>query len=200
MSLEYIDGLIQYYQMTRQIGHTQLMIEGLAHYQGHALVIAHQREYADQIVRRVMAINPQAKLYPRGIGNPNSLRGCSGPLAIDNSALIKLFLDCGRYIGTLERKITELEQWKREHPINGTPLVQPRAEKPPRYIFPLDPEFHKCEKPDCDRLVKQGVLYCCHGCTLAAEGKYEIHPTGPLGHSTECNEREAQRRQTEETP
>lgn len=49
-------------------------------------------------------------------------------------------------------------------------------------------QFHKCEKPDCFRQVKAGVVYCCTPCTLAAAGKYEIDK-----HSEWCDERAAER-------
>lgn len=47
----------------------------------------------------------------------------------------------------------------------------------------------KCHNPLCDRLVKPSVAYCCEGCALAHEGRYEIHPDGILGHSEQCNQR-----------
>jgi len=46
-----------------------------------------------------------------------------------------------------------------------------------------------CKKPDCDRWVPAGILYCCHQCDIADQGKYEIHEDGdPLGHATSCIE------------
>ncbi|GAA4209201.1 hypothetical protein GCM10022252_75370 [Streptosporangium oxazolinicum] len=46
-----------------------------------------------------------------------------------------------------------------------------------------------CEKPDCDRLVRQGVKNCCTACAVAADGRYEIH-----AHSDGCDQRWEQRR------
>lgn len=54
-------------------------------------------------------------------------------------------------------------------------------------------DLHKCETPDCLRLVSPGSAHCCTACTLAAAGKYEIHESGPLGHSQWCDERAAER-------
>lgn len=54
-------------------------------------------------------------------------------------------------------------------------------------------DLHKCETPDCLRLVSAGSAHCCGACALAAAGKYEIHESGPLGHSEWCNERAAER-------
>lgn len=44
-----------------------------------------------------------------------------------------------------------------------------------------------CVNPLCDRWVPQGIMYCCGGCDKAHHGGYEIHETGPLGHSESCN-------------
>ncbi len=53
--------------------------------------------------------------------------------------------------------------------------------------------LHKCATPDCLRLVSAASAHCCTACTLAAEGRYEIHESGPLGHSRWCDERAAER-------
>lgn len=54
-------------------------------------------------------------------------------------------------------------------------------------------DLHKCAKPDCFRLVSASSLHCCGACALAAEGRYEIHESGPLGHSRWCGQRAAER-------
>jgi len=48
--------------------------------------------------------------------------------------------------------------------------------------------LHKCDKPDCFRQVKIGVAYCCHPCSTATAGRYEIHE-----HSDGCEQRHEQR-------
>lgn len=48
-----------------------------------------------------------------------------------------------------------------------------------------------CRNPLCDR--RTTALYCCGSCATAHEGKYEIHESGPLGHSDACNQRHAER-------
>ena len=50
--------------------------------------------------------------------------------------------------------------------------------------------LHKCATPDCLRLVSAASAHCCRACVLAAEGRYEIHEDGPLGHSRSCDERD----------
>lgn len=55
-------------------------------------------------------------------------------------------------------------------------------------------DYKKCNNSLCLRKVKQSVMYCCHPCGLAQERGYEIHETGPLGHTTTCNARNEERK------
>lgn len=50
-----------------------------------------------------------------------------------------------------------------------------------------------CDNHLCDRLTSSGAAYCCHRCGLAHERHYEIHEDGPLGHTTHCTQRHAER-------
>jgi len=54
-------------------------------------------------------------------------------------------------------------------------------------------ELVPCRKPDCDHLVRSTVAYCCLACARADEHRYEIHDSGPLGHSSECLARHRER-------
>lgn len=54
-------------------------------------------------------------------------------------------------------------------------------------------EYHKCKKPDCFRKVSKGSLYCCYACSIADEGRYEVHESGQLAHSDDCNQRKSER-------
>jgi hypothetical protein len=56
-----------------------------------------------------------------------------------------------------------------------------------------DRSLKPCVNPLCERFIPVGILYCCHACDLAHEGRYEIHADGPLGHSPTCNDRWAAR-------
>lgn len=51
-----------------------------------------------------------------------------------------------------------------------------------------------CANELCDGLLAGGALYCCAPCALADERHYEIHEDGPLGHTPDCRERQAERR------
>ncbi len=108
----------------------------------------------------------------------------------------------------LARMLNKAKKKEREEPGNqelaadrgSSPTVREGSQDVPRNARieqreyptpPYVPGFKKCDKPDCDRLVLEGRVYCCHGCMLAAEGKYEIHEDGPLGHSKDCTARQA---------
>lgn len=43
-----------------------------------------------------------------------------------------------------------------------------------------------CANHLCDHTSSLGALYCCAPCAQADAGKYEIHESGPLGHSDRC--------------
>lgn len=51
----------------------------------------------------------------------------------------------------------------------------------------MNENLHKCANLECERLTTAD--YCCAPCRMAAEGGYEIHPDGPLGHSEGCDKR-----------
>lgn len=48
-----------------------------------------------------------------------------------------------------------------------------------------------CSNALCDRVT--GAAYCCAPCAQADRERYEIHESGPLGHTGECSARHAQR-------
>lgn len=49
--------------------------------------------------------------------------------------------------------------------------------------------LHWCQKPDCERLVRQGTDFCCTACYLADLNMHEIE-----AHSEGCDQRWSQRR------
>lgn len=59
--------------------------------------------------------------------------------------------------------------------------------------FMIGQEFKKCINSLCFRKVKHGVMYCCMACNMADDRRYEIHESGPLGHSPDCNQRDVER-------
>lgn len=55
-------------------------------------------------------------------------------------------------------------------------------------------DFKECNSGiACGRSVSASVAYCCWACSKADEGGYEIHESGLLGHSQDCQERHAER-------
>lgn len=51
--------------------------------------------------------------------------------------------------------------------------------------------LRECANPLCDYWLAGGSAYCCGGCATAHERGYEIHESGPLGHSPLCARRGA---------
>ena len=54
--------------------------------------------------------------------------------------------------------------------------------------------LHDCTNPLCDR--KTTAMYCCWPCDVAHAKRYEIHESGPLGHSDSCTARHLARTAT----
>jgi len=54
-------------------------------------------------------------------------------------------------------------------------------------------QYNKCTNDLCDRKVRAGVAFCCYACSAASEGGWEVHESGMLGHSDDCNERHEDR-------
>lgn len=50
----------------------------------------------------------------------------------------------------------------------------------------------KCDTPDCDRLVPDGVLYCCGPCSDADVFDRQDHESGTV-HAHECDEKHRRR-------
>jgi hypothetical protein len=46
-----------------------------------------------------------------------------------------------------------------------------------------------CNGQLCERMTSAGAAFCCDPCSRAADGGYEIHEGGPLGHAGSCGER-----------
>lgn len=53
-------------------------------------------------------------------------------------------------------------------------------------------QLKKCDNPECPRLTS--AAYCCGSCNAAHDGRYEIHESGPLAHTTTCDERHEARK------
>lgn len=50
-----------------------------------------------------------------------------------------------------------------------------------------------CRNDLCGRLVGGSAAYCCGSCATADEHHYEIHESGPLGHTGPCSQRWVER-------
>lgn len=47
-----------------------------------------------------------------------------------------------------------------------------------------------CANDLCEHLTRSGIAYCCSACATADEGHYEIHESGLLGHTDQCQARQ----------
>lgn len=96
-TLEKLEFLKGYYEMTRQSGHTTAMIEGAK--KSGCVVITHDMNMADLLKR-------QKSLKKNGfvsIRNLDSLRGSAKPIIFDNCALHNLFLEAISEIRRLQK-------------------------------------------------------------------------------------------------
>jgi hypothetical protein len=51
--------------------------------------------------------------------------------------------------------------------------------------------FRECGKPDCERVVPEGVMFCCPACAVAAERRFEVDR-----HAESCDTLWAERERT----
>jgi len=95
---------MEHFNMARGLGHTRLMTEGLLHYEGSVILVAHTRAQAEMLANEAMATNPNIKITPRGVDEP-PLRGARQPIAFDNSALLLMFMETSRDVAALNDKL-----------------------------------------------------------------------------------------------
>lgn len=86
--IEKLQALVEYYDSTRSIGHTKLMLHGLTGSDG-AVLLSHNADYGKKLVH-----DADCDIHTiLTIGNVEGLRGLRAPLAIDNFALRTLFIE-----------------------------------------------------------------------------------------------------------
>lgn len=100
---EKLETLACYYDVTRCVGHTTAMIDGLKNTDD-ALVICHSNEMCKHIKQK---LNPKSKVIIKSINSPNILSGYKKPLLIDNCALHSILLESLHEIQRLEKLYNE---------------------------------------------------------------------------------------------
>jgi len=95
--------LIQYFDMTRQRGHTTAMMQGAQN--SDCLVMTHTMYMGEQLKknfnnRKITTVTPDSL---------NRLRGMNKPLLLDNGVLYTIFWDCLAEIDRLE-KLNEIRK------------------------------------------------------------------------------------------
>lgn len=95
--IDKLNGLNDYYTVTRQAGHTTAMLRGANNTS--CIILAHSPKMSGYLARRL----------PTGEGNSvvfssvSQLRGCNKPLLIDNAAVHELVKECLEVITSLNK-------------------------------------------------------------------------------------------------
>lgn len=96
---EILSTLIEYYDTTRQTGHTTTMLTGAINTD--CLVLCHtlhmSKVFEQKYGKKIKVLTPYQLEH-------NKLRGYNKPLAFDNSVLYTLFRDCLSEITRLEKE------------------------------------------------------------------------------------------------
>jgi len=102
-----LQRLLEYYYISRGVGHTRAMIEGAKDTDG-VIILAHEHRYAVSLARGCKNATPLAWF---GYG-ADTLCGQRKPLLIDNGAMIDILADAINYINTLEHVVARLQAEK----------------------------------------------------------------------------------------
>lgn len=108
------DVLAQYYEMTRQVGHTRAMFEGVG--DSSIIVAANARQANDfQEVLNRKGIKARVVTIDR---MDEQLRGMRGPIHIDNAAFVVLWADVRNTLKSMSERVekmreqaAEMEDW-----------------------------------------------------------------------------------------
>jgi hypothetical protein len=95
-----LSELLQYYTMTRGIGHTTLLKEGTNNYLSPKFVLANKKEFATEL-----DCKPQEVI---SLLNLDALQGHNRPMVIDNGAMIELLSESLMRIEALEEENKKL--------------------------------------------------------------------------------------------
>lgn len=93
---ETLEVLLNYYETTRQVGHTTAMMEGAKNTE--CLVVV----YNSQVEKGIKKMFPDSKNKYISIYGVDKLKDCKTPLLIDNSALFELLDEALKEISKLE--------------------------------------------------------------------------------------------------
>jgi len=99
--LEKLDMLVNYYEKTRGVGHTTLMLEGTK--SKSCLIMAHTHEYACDLMQQSGGSSAVSWSDLSFLGIGHHL-----PLAIDNSAMIRICHDAAHEIAKLQAEVRAL--------------------------------------------------------------------------------------------
>lgn len=101
---EKLQALKDYYENTRQVGHTTLLKEGTNNFMDKKFILAYKKEYSDFYGCKPEDIISWCRL------NSDSLKGHKRPLAIDNGIMFELLRETLEEIEKLEQSNEKLQQ------------------------------------------------------------------------------------------
>jgi chemotaxis protein CheY-P-specific phosphatase CheC len=101
---EKLKQLAHYYDVTRQVGHTTLMLEGAKNTKD-CIVVTHNQVMGESVQQMA-----NQKVKTVSLSSPNLLRGFKKPIVFDNCALYVLFLESVREMDRLEEENKKLKK------------------------------------------------------------------------------------------
>lgn len=93
--------LVQYYRLTRQVGHTTAMLNG-AKNAVRTIILAHDMNFATFLAKQC------PNVVPISLGGIMKLRGRRKPLLIDNAAMAQILDGLLKEISELNKEISAL--------------------------------------------------------------------------------------------
>jgi hypothetical protein len=104
---ETLQWILRYYDATRGVGHTRLMLEGKA-YLNNGVMITHTKEYGEKIIKSSIG---HGRIKIESLNSLNNLLGKREAIAFDNCALYILFTNVLGEINNLEEDNERLKYY-----------------------------------------------------------------------------------------
>lgn len=105
-ALEKLRTILDYYNLTRQVGHTTGMLEG-ANYTDGALILTHNMVMAEELKKN---LGSPSSVTLQSIHSDSMLRGMKKPLFVDNAAWQVLLSEAFNEIAQINNENTRLKK------------------------------------------------------------------------------------------
>ena len=103
---ERLGELLHYYYSSRRVGHTELLVNGMASARTPFFLLTHTHNYGNDLLNKCHQGN-SGRVIAWPCVDFDRLRGTRMPIAIDNSAMISILQDCLDVVTGAEREIAE---------------------------------------------------------------------------------------------